>query len=212
MSLTAKESGGGDIPVLNRGWYNAVCCRIIDLGTQEIEWQNQTKQLQKIVLGFLIEGEFVEIDGEKLPRVLNQEYTMSLHPKSRLRPQLENWRNKPFTEEELRGFDLKKLLGASAKVKVVLNDKGTWNNIDYIDPPEHKIQIPADFESGVFEFPASGEIVAPDWVPNYLKRKIEDSLEVQREKGMMSAGGYQGTPQTDAEDAGSSFDDADIPF
>jgi len=124
---------------------------------------------------------------------------------------LENWRNKPFTEEELRGFDLKKLLGVSAKVKVVLNEKGTWNNIDYIDPAEKKVEIPGDFDSGVFEFPSAGEIVPPEWVPNYLKRKIEESLEVQREKGFMDSPDNHNQPESDAYHS-QDIDDEDIPF
>ncbi len=214
MSLTAKSSGGSDIPLLNRGWYNAVCCRIVDLGTQEIEWQGQTKQQQKVAIMFLIDGETVNIDGEQLPRCLTQEYTMSLHPKSRLRPHLENWRNKPFTEAEEAGFDIKRLLGVPAKIKVVQNEKGTWNNIDYIEPAEKKVVIPEDFESGIFEMPENGEIKPPEWVPNYLKKKIEESLESQRQRGLMnsqpSENGYD--EYSDPNTGEAAFEEDEIPF
>ena len=49
---------------------------------------------------------------------------MSLNERSNLRRDLQAWRNRPFTEEELQAFDLTKLLGVTCKINVVLNSNG----------------------------------------------------------------------------------------
>jgi hypothetical protein len=54
-------------------------------------------------------------------------YTLSLHERAALRKDLESWRGRAFTEKELDGFDLERLLGANCQVQVVqkLGDDGT---------------------------------------------------------------------------------------
>lgn len=54
-------------------------------------------------------------------------YTLSLHERAALRKDLESWRGRGFTEKELDGFDLEKLLGANCQIQVVqkLGDDGT---------------------------------------------------------------------------------------
>lgn len=65
-------------------------------------------------------------------------YTLSLHERAALRKDLESWRGKKFTEVELDGFDLEKLLGVNAQVNVThqLSDDGTvYANVSTIVPP-----------------------------------------------------------------------------
>jgi hypothetical protein len=77
-------------------------------------------------------------------------YTLSLHERAALRKDLESWRGKKFTEVELDGFDLEKLIGASAQVQVThdLGDDGTiYANVSTVVPPVKGAPklVPLDF-------------------------------------------------------------------
>jgi hypothetical protein len=65
-------------------------------------------------------------------------YTLSLHERAALRKDLESWRGRKFSELELDGFDLEKLLGVNAQVQVThdLSDDGTlYANVSTVVPP-----------------------------------------------------------------------------
>jgi hypothetical protein len=72
------------------------------------------------------------------PYMVMATFTNSLHEKSRLRPMLEAWRGRKFTNEELDGFDLEKLIGANCQVQVIhaITDKGTYANIQAVVPKQ----------------------------------------------------------------------------
>ena len=94
--------------------------RILDLGTQKVEWQGAIKMQRKLMFSFELHGE--DNDGQALttndgkPLMISKRYTMSLGEQSTLRKDLESWRGKKFTAEELLGFDLNVLLGKFACV------------------------------------------------------------------------------------------------
>ena len=52
------------------------------------------------------------------PFAVSKTYTASLFEAAALRKDLESWRGKSFTEEELGGFDISKLLGCTARIEV----------------------------------------------------------------------------------------------
>jgi hypothetical protein len=51
-------------------------------------------------------------------------YTASIGEKANLRKDLVNWRGREFTDDELKGFDVKKLLGVPCMLSLTPNDKG----------------------------------------------------------------------------------------
>ncbi|GEM_PF-4521665 len=53
-----------------------------------------------------------------------------------LRRDLENWRGRPFTREELRGFDLFKVLGTACQLMVTHTSQGeeTYANVTAVQP------------------------------------------------------------------------------
>ena len=101
--------------------------RILDLGTQKVEWQGAIKMQRKLMFSFELHGE--DNDGQPLtttdgkPLMISKRYTMSLGEQSTLRKDLESWRGKKFTPEELQGFDLNVLLGKFAMCNVTHNDR-----------------------------------------------------------------------------------------
>jgi hypothetical protein len=63
-------------------------------------------------------------DGEEKPITISKFYTATLSDKSNLRHDLENWRGRPFTPEELGGFEVKNIIGKPCLLNLVRNDKG----------------------------------------------------------------------------------------
>jgi hypothetical protein len=82
---------------------------------------------RKLMFSFELHGE--DNDGQALttndgkPLMISKRYTMSLGEQSTLRKDLESWRGKKFTAEELLGFDLNVLLGKFAMCNVTHNDR-----------------------------------------------------------------------------------------
>jgi hypothetical protein len=101
------------------GSYVGVCYKIIDIGTQESEYQGKKIRRRQVVIGW----ELAEKNSKNEPFVVSSFFTQSLGEKSKLRPTLEGWRGAAFTPEELEGFDLSQLLGKPCIVSLVKNEK-----------------------------------------------------------------------------------------
>jgi hypothetical protein len=108
-------SSGGGFKGLEPGIYHARCDLIADLGVRETQYGDK----HKVYIRFTVPDQVVEKeDGEKFQMSIGTQITASLGKKANLRKMLEAWRGKPFTDEELKGFDLTKLLNAPATLVV----------------------------------------------------------------------------------------------
>ena len=126
MSLTVSEKSGPSTPPIPAGTYLAVCSMMVDLGLQYNERFGNTQQ--KVLIGWEIPGETIEIDGEEKPRMISKQYTASLSAKATLRKDLESWRGKSFTPEELKAFDMKTIVGASCMLSIIHAKSTTTGN------------------------------------------------------------------------------------
>jgi len=176
MPLIAKSNGSTITPI-PEDLHLAVCYAVYDLGTHHSQFG---KDQHKIVIIFElpeVRGQF-EKDGKMvdLPRAISKRYTLSLHEKAVLRQDLEGWRGKKFTDEELKGFDLQKLLGVSCQIQIVHTQKdgNTYANINNIvkskeqRKPENKTSSFTFADNGV-DFPPE----MPEWVQNICKESQE---------------------------------------
>ena len=129
MGLIAKNESRVEIKKIEDGVYTAVSTMLIDLGIQ----QNDTfkKKQRKIMIVWEILGETIEIDGKELPRIISKEYTLSLGEKSTLRKDLQAWRGRAFSTDELEGFDLINILNVPCQIQIinVENNEKTYPNI-----------------------------------------------------------------------------------
>ena len=126
MGLIVKSTGNkSKFPPMDAGSYAAICYAIIDIGEQFSEAFN--KYSRKVVVLWEIPDELIDIDGEMLPRAISNTYTMSLSDKAILRQTLENWRGKAFTDQELKGFDLVNILGATCMLSIIHDTKSDGN-------------------------------------------------------------------------------------
>lgn len=97
------------------GLHHGVCVDVVDMGWLEVTYAGKTKKQHKVRLVWQID-EAME-DGRRY--IVQKRYTLSLHEKAALRHDLESWRGRAFTDDELGGFDLEKLLGVNAFLNVV---------------------------------------------------------------------------------------------
>lgn len=108
------------------GVHTAVCVDVVDKGMVEGQWGSKHKC--RIVWEIAATME----DGRRF--TIGKTYTVSLHEKSTLYKDLKGWRSKPFTADELRGFDLEKVIGAPCQLVVTHDevDGATYANITAI--------------------------------------------------------------------------------
>ena len=125
--MIVKGVGGGTYTPHPEGQFGAVCVDVVDMGIME----GQFGPKHKMRLVFWC-GESEERDGDRIPLTVSEMFTVSLHEKSNLRAFVKSWRGKDFSEEELRGFDFERMIGAPAFVDVQhhnTNSQKTYANI-----------------------------------------------------------------------------------
>lgn len=115
MSLfVSEQSTGKTYPPAPTGVHRAACVHVIDLGMQMNIYKNEPQRQVKI--NFELVDEKKE-DGSNF--VIGKFYTLSLHKEANLRKDLDVWRGRPFTAEELKKFDLGKILGAPCQLSII---------------------------------------------------------------------------------------------
>ena len=216
MGLIAKNSGGGGgFTPVPPGMHLARCYRVIDLGTQNSTFLGVVTKKPKVMFQFEVHGEddvgnaIVTAKGE--PMSIAKNFTLSLVEKATLRKDLQTWRGREFTQQELNGFELKNVLGVWAMISVIKamgNDGIEYTNISAIMP------VPLSIKRGgmpqghndLKEF----SIDEPDMelfstFSNTLKEKIQKSPEWQAQGK---------SPVKKPTNTGLGFDDmdSDIPF
>lgn len=190
MPLVAKDSG--DFVTVPAGMHLARCYRIVDLGTQRSEYMGKEKYLPKVMIQFEVHGEddrgnpLLTQDGR--PLSIAKSFTLTLAEKSTLRKDLQMWRGRDFTADELRGFELKNVLGAWAMLNVTHTESNgkTYTNIAGINPVPANMKK-AGMPQGVNELKIFS-IEEPDMelfdtFSENLKAKISSSPEWKEMQG-----------------------------
>ena len=145
------------------GTHHAVCYGVIAVGTQPSE---KFTPRQKIIISFEIPAERITIKDQDLPRGISKRYTLSLNEKSSLRKDLQSWRGKPFTQEELNGFDVSKVIGSNCLISVLHADRAG--------------AIYADI-SGISALPRQMASVRPENTPIYFN--LLESIDLAKKTG-----------------------------
>ena len=218
MSLIVEDTGG-NFEKCPSGMHLARCYRIIDLGTQKSEYMGQTKYLRKVMLGWEIHG--MNDDGSPIkmqdgrPFSIFKNYTMSWSEKANLRLDLQSWRGKPFTQEELRRFDLKNVLGAWCMVNVIERPAKEGNkmytNVSGVTPVPAMIKqngLPVAVNKNELFSISEPDMEMFNAFSDNLKLKISSSPEWEKlnkpQASTPAAAGAPGKPAFDEDD--------DIPF
>ena len=216
MALIAKADSSGSFTPVPTGLHLARCYRIIDLGTQESEYMGVKKMLQKVMLQFEVHSEdesgnpTVTAKGE--PLSISKNFTLSLGDKATLRNDLKTWRGRDFTSDELRGFELKNVLGVWCTLSIIkaMGRDGTkeYTNISGImpvSPQQRKAGLPNGFnEPKLYSIDEHDQALFETFSDN-LRAKIMASPEYKMKTGNTSFA-------APASQVAANIDDDDIPF
>ena len=167
MAFNVRDNKtGGDFEKMAPGLKQAVCSHLVDLGTQETLWGDK----RRVMLLF----EFSETMKDGRPFMLQKEYNPTLVENSNLRADLETWRGRQFSNQELgldqsgnpdpnlAGFDLESVVGANCFINV--GDKTSkqgkiYSEIKNINP------LPPEYP----KIKPTGQPV-PDWIQDKAKK------------------------------------------
>jgi hypothetical protein len=129
--MAINISGSKNTVPAPAGSHIARCFGVIDLGTHDNPKFGTSAR--KILLQFELPTEthvFRDENGPE-PFCVSREFSASLGKKSNLRPFLEGWRGRSFSDDELKKFDISVLAGQPCLLSVVhaQNGEKTYANI-----------------------------------------------------------------------------------
>jgi len=98
---------------------------VIDIGTQHGEYPpGKPNARNQIIVRWELPNELEEFDGVNKPLIVSKFYTNSLNEKANLRHDLESWRAKAFSTQELMKLDLMSIIGKACTVSIVHTESG----------------------------------------------------------------------------------------
>jgi hypothetical protein len=195
MPLNVKGGSVKEFRRVPQGVHAAVCNMVVDCGVQP---GGKFRPRHQVYIRWEIPSERIEWSdrhGEthEGPMNIGKFYTASLAEKAALRRDLENWRGRAFTREELAGFDLFKILGTACQLIIAHNTQGeeTYANVtgvmgfprDRAKPKaEHRLVKYSPEEPEQFEE-----------LPQWLRDKVASALTASG--AALSPGGPEGESQ-----------------
>lgn len=199
-SMVAKDSGGGDFELVDEGLYPAVCFSIVDIGMQEKPATYGGGKARQVVVTLEFPTVEIQTDEGPMPAHRSKFYTLSLHENANLRRDLESWRGKTFTEEELAGFDIVNVLAkpCNALIEHVTRNEKTRDVIGKIMKASQGQSTTTSKEPFFYDTMNHDEETFQR-VPEWLQKKV------------VFANGQQHQPEA-SHAPGDGVDGDDIPF
>jgi len=179
MSLIASAGSASPRVLPPTGSHVARCVQIIDLGTQDdVSPTYGARIVHKARVTWELPLEkrvFDETKGEQ-PFFVSKKYTVSLTDKSNLTKDLQSWRGKSFTEEELKGFELKNILGKVCMVSIIHKvgkQSGKTNEeITAVSQIPKGLTVPPAISPLIYYEVEQGRDAVYDQLPQFLKDDI----------------------------------------
>ena len=210
-----KFSEGGQYENPPCGSHIARCYSLVDLGTQQHTFGQETWAQRDVRISWELPGELMaglyNPDVKGKPFAVHLTLKQSLHPKSRLRKILVGWRGRDFTKEEAASFDPKKLIGLACRVSLVQSQNGDFINVDSVAPLGKAEKCPKKVNAAVFFSlePAEFDIKSFGQLGEKTQERIKKSPEWQA----LAAGEQQPDPEPEPDDGGQPDGaDSSIPF
>jgi len=182
MPIIAQNNGGSTIAPIAPGSYAARCYSMIQIGTITENILGTEKVLHKGRISWELPGElevFKEENGPQ-PRVISEEYTLSLNDKAKLRKILQSWRGKAFTDAEAKSFDITVLVGKPCLLSISQKESKKGKIFSYVSGvsllPKGMVCPPQINPSQVLSFDAWDEELFAS-LPDFIKEKIQSSQE-----------------------------------
>lgn len=120
------------------GLHKAVCISVVDLGTQQVEYNWEEKSQRKMRMTFELPNLKREFDGEEKPLVIGKKYTFSMYERANLAQDLEG----RFSARQAEDFDFSLCLWRSAQIQVIHDkvENKTYAKIKSILPLQEEIK------------------------------------------------------------------------
>lgn len=180
--LIASCEGTRMEPV-SAGMHMAVCCAVIDLGLRKQVFKEQERISRKVLLMWELSDEtFEDKDGNTQPRTMSKQYTLSLHEKAGLTKMLQSWRGKPFTTEELKGFDLRQIVGKGCQLSVIHEqgkDGQTYANISAVVGIPKGTVVPQPTHTIIYDLDEPDALDTINLLPDWIQKVIRESITYQ---------------------------------
>lgn len=179
MSLTVNANSSGSFDPIPEGTHLGVCNMLVDLGMQYSEvYKNSSR---KVLIGWEIPEETIQLDDGPHPRNVSKRYTASLNESANLRQDLAAWRGRDFTPEELAAFDLRAIVGKSCLINIIHRESNgkTYANISNI------MALPKGMAAGKLSEPPviydidNDPLEAVDNLPGWIKDIVTKSQSYQ---------------------------------
>lgn len=181
MGLTlGKAKSSSTRPQAPEGNHPAICVQVLDLGTHKGEWKGKSRLNRKVRITWELPEEkavFDDTKGEQ-PFLVSRTYNFSVSEKSTFRKDLESWRGRAFTEEELNTFDIEKLLEAGAMVTIVHNENG-YSDVSTVAalPKQLKAIMPKPINPTIYYSIEDGRDETYDSLPDFLRKMCDECEE-----------------------------------
>lgn len=179
MSLTVNGGSSASFDPIPEGTHLGVCNMLIDLGMQYSETYKNSSR--KVLIGWEIPDETIDLDDGPHPRTISKRYTASLNESANLRQDLAAWRGRDFTNEELAAFDLRNIVGKSCLINVIHKESGgkTYANISNIMALPRGMQ-PAKLQDKALVYDIDSDPVeAVNDLPKWIKDVVVKSQSYQ---------------------------------
>lgn len=170
MAITVKERTGPQVPP---GTHIAVCYRIVDVGTQP---DTGFGQKEKVIIFWELPHERITVDGKEMPIGMSKIYAKTIGKRSTLRKDLESWRGRAFSAEELASFDLAAILGKPCQLQIASNDDGKSQVVAVVGVPKGT-QVPPAFNPLVEWSVAAGKDDAYNKLPEWVRKMADSCIE-----------------------------------
>lgn len=171
MSMIVSDSGGSFTPC-PAGSHIAICIGYVDLGTQNETFEGKQKTQRKLRIMWELCEERTA-DGKLF--TTGKTYTNNLGDKASLRKHLESWRSRPFTPDELKGFNLDNIVGKPCLLTIVhkpKQDGGISDSIGGISPLHRSMPVPKQVNPTTIFVIDQFDHAKFDKLPVWLQAKI----------------------------------------
>lgn len=198
--LTASATSGASFAPIPEGTYPAICNMLIDLGMQKDETYGKTNR--KVLIGWQLPDETIEIDGKPEPRTISKRYTLSLSESSNLRADLAAWRGRDFTPQELQAFDLRNIVGVGCLIGIIHreNNGKKYANISSIMAlPKGMTKPQMIGEATVFDLDTD-DLDIVDTLPKWIYEVLSRSETYKERVAKYNAEDYRAAFTEDDED------------
>ena len=177
---------GERAPPVSAGVQHAIAYQVIDLGTQASQ-QGNFPPRRKVMITWELPNEKITVKDKEghsieLPRAISKDYTLSTDKKANLRKDLEAWRGRPFTAEEVKRFEVGTVIGVNGLLNVVhkpsADGSRIYANVAGVMPLVKGMpKLTPENPTLVYDIPKEGVITFPANMPEWIQNKIKASEE-----------------------------------